>query len=102
MIRDKRAFIAVNVVGATCGAFMLGLQLMHPLQHSVFPRWLNLALPILMTAGFVYNIALRLRGPIQPSRWARGLSDPQLWLLKGVLAAGVALATVLVIFRVER
>ena len=101
MIRDKRAFIAVSLVGVASCVFALCLQLLFPYQHSVFPRWLNVALLIFITGGFLFNIVLRMHGPIQPVRWARGLSDPQLWLIKGVLAAGAVIASVLLIYRLS-
>ncbi len=101
MIRDKRAFIAVNLAGAACGLYLLIAQSLYPPTHPVYPHWFSIALAVTITAGFIYNVVLRMRGPIQPARWVRGMSDGQLWLIKGVLAVGVVIAATLLLLRLR-
>ena len=57
----------------------------------------------LVFGGFIYNIVRRLRGPIEPARWARGMTDRQLWITKGLLIVvvigGVFVVTILRVSR---
>jgi hypothetical protein len=85
MIRDKRTWIAVNAVGAAAALFMLITQSVFPSPHPFVPRWFLLANTVLLFGLFIYNIVRRLRGPIEPARWARNMSDGQLWIIKGIL-----------------
>lgn len=94
MIRDKRTWIAVNAVGAAAALFMLITQSVFPSPHPLVPHWFLLADAVLLFGLFIYNIVLRLRGPIEPARWAHNMSDRQLWIIKSILmlvVIGVAL-----------
>jgi hypothetical protein len=103
MIRDKRTWIAVNTVGAAAALFMLISWSAFPPAHPVFPRWFLLADAAVLFGLFIYNIVRRLRGPIQPARWARNMSDRQLWIIKGILLVVViGFALVVVALRFSR
>lgn len=94
MIRDKRTFIAVNAIGGLAALLTVVLQCLYPATQPLL-RWIMVGGGILLAAQFVSNIVLRMRGPIQPARWARNLTDGQLWIVKGIAmacAAGIAAA----------
>jgi|HubBroStandDraft_4_1064222.scaffolds.fasta_scaffold00006_148 hypothetical protein len=99
MIRDKRTFIVINAVGAACALFVLVSWTVSPPTHALFPPWFLMADGALLLGYFIYNIVRRLRGPIQPARWARNMTDRQLWTLKGlvmVILVGVAFAIIFI------
>lgn len=89
MIRDKRVWIAVNAVGAAAALYVLISWSLRPPTHELFPPWFWQADAAFVFGAFIYNIVRRLRGPIQPARWARSMTDRQLWIIKGVLIAAV-------------
>ena len=99
MIRDKRTWIAVNAVGAVATLFVLISWLFSPPTNLWLPAWFWQADMALVFGGFIYNIVRRLRGPIEPARWARGMTDRQLWITKGLLIVvvigGVFVVTIL-------
>ena len=104
MIRDKRTWIVVNAVGAAGVLLVLISSIVFPPTHdALFPPWFLRTLEAFVFAGFIYNIIRRLRGPIQPARWARGMTDKQLWTIKGVLTAAlIGGAFVVIALRVPR
>jgi len=89
MIRDKRTWIAVNAAGAAAALFVVISWLYSPPTHLWFPAWVWQADIALVFGGFIYNIVRRLRGPIEPARWARNITDRQMWIVKGVLTAAL-------------
>lgn len=93
MIRDKRTGIAVNAIGAAAALFLLISWSISRPTHALFPQWLLLTDAALLLAFFIYNIVRRLRGPIQPARWARNMSDRQLWIVKGIVIVVVISVT---------
>jgi hypothetical protein len=103
MIRDKRAFIAVNAIGAAATLFALILWTISPPTHAIFPPWFLWMLEAFVFASFMYNIVRRLRGPIEPARWARGMTDKQLWITKGLfIVALIGITYAIVIWGVPR
>lgn len=89
MIRDKRTWIAINAVGAAATLFVLISWLYRPPTQLWLPAWFWQAEIALVFGGFIYNIARRVRGPIEPTRWARGMTDRQLGIVKGTLTAAL-------------
>lgn len=52
----------------------------------------------LLFGSFVYNLIMQLSGRPRPiARWARGMTDRQLWLLKGILLAVLAVVAILIV-----
>ena len=103
MIRDKRTWIAVNAVGAAAALFVLVSWSLRPPTHGLFPPWFLFADAVFIFGVFIYNIIRRLRGPIEPARWARGMTDRQLWIAKGILVAvGISAVFVVTILRFTR
>ncbi len=99
MIKDKRTWIAVNSIGTAASLFVLISWFFRPPTHELFPPWFWQADAALVCGAFIYNIVRRLRGPIEPARWAHGMTDKQLWIAKGflivVLIGGVFFVTIL-------
>jgi|SRR5579863_1147811 len=94
MIRDKRTWLAVNAFGAMAALLVVILQCLYPATHPLL-RWLTIGNGAVLFVLFIYNIVLRMRGPIQPARWARNMTDAQLWIVKGIMmvcVAGIATA----------
>jgi len=103
MIRDKRTWIAVNAVGAVAALFVLISWSFRPPTHELFPPWFWQADAAFIFGAFIYNIVRRLRGPIEPAPWARGMTDRQLWIVKAVLTAAIIGGVFIVIaLRVSR
>jgi hypothetical protein len=98
MIRDKRTWIAVNAVGAVAGLFLLVSWAVSPPTNALFPPWFLRVDAAFIFGAFIYNIIRRLHGPIQPARWARNMSDNQLWITKGLLTVVLIGVTIVVIF----
>ena len=95
MIRGKRVFIGINAAGAIVTLFGIVLRALYPSTHSDAWSWIHVVVPPLLFVIFVYNIVARLRGKQPPDRAPFGLSDRQMWLVKGsligvVLVVGVA------------
>jgi hypothetical protein len=98
MIRDKRLFIAINAVGVAAALLLLVRWTAFPSPHSLFPQWFMVGDALLMFGYFIYNIVRRMRGPIEPSGWARNLTDKQIWTVKGVVMSALAVAVFVIIF----
>ena len=92
MIRNPRALTAVNTVGALAALFLLISWSLRPSTSALFPQWFLVALALVLLGSFVYQIVMTLTGrPVPVMRWARGLSDRQLWTIKGVVMAVLVL-----------
>jgi hypothetical protein len=103
MIRDKRTFIAVNAVGAAATLLVLISWSLRPPSSLLFPPWFWRADAAFVFGVFIYNIARRMRGPIEPARWARGMTDRQLCIAKGLLiAVGMGAVFVVTVLRFTR
>jgi hypothetical protein len=87
VIRDKRTWILVNAVGAALALYLLISSWAFPPQHPLPAHWLVPAGAALLLGLFIYSVVLRMRGPIRPAPWASKMSDRQLWIVKGALAA---------------
>ncbi|HEX3672269.1 MAG TPA: hypothetical protein VHT92_11255 [Candidatus Cybelea sp.] len=98
MIRDKRLYIAVNAVGAASAAFALVIWTAFPSRHSLFPQWFLVGDALLLLGFFIYNVVRRMRGPIEPTGWARNLTDKQIWTVKGVVMSVLAVVALCIIF----
>jgi len=103
MIRDKRTWIVVNAVGLAASLFVLISWSLRPPTLWLFPPWFWQADAAFVCGGFIYNIVRRLRGLIEPARWACGMTDRQLWITKGLLIVvvigGVFVVTILRVSR---
>lgn len=96
MIRDTRAYVALNVVGALLALFLLANWAINPPSHPVFPAWLLIGLCALLFAGFVYQIIMRLTGRSVPSA-PRNVTDRQLWIMKTILIAALVVIAFVVV-----
>lgn len=98
MIRDTRAFVAVNAIGALSALYLLVYWAVHRPAQSLFPWWILAGSAAVMLGAFLYNMIMKLSGrPLPIAPWARGKSDRQLWLIKGiVLVVGVAIALAII------
>jgi Ca2+/Na+ antiporter len=97
MIRHKATYIAINAVGAAATASSAILIYLNPSPHPTAWYWVSVALSAIVFAAFLYNIARRMKGPIEPSGFMRHLSDRQLWLVKGTLLLVVAVIAIVII-----
>ena len=103
MIRAKRTFIAVNAVGAAATLLVLISWSLRPPSSVLFPPWFWRADAAFVFGWFIYNIVRRMRGPIEPARWARGMTDRQLWIAKGlIIAVGIGAVFVVTVLRLTR
>lgn len=104
MIRDTRAFVAVQMIGALASLYLLINWSVNPQLHTLFPAWFLIGLAAFMFASFVYQIVMRLTGrqvPLAP--WARNMSDRQLWIMKAILLiAAVVIAVVFIFVPIHR
>lgn len=98
MIRDKRLFIVVNGVGAASAVLMLVTWTASRSPHSLFPQWFMVGDALFLLGYFIYNIIRRMRGPIEPTGWARNLSDKQIWTVKGVVMSVLTVMVFVIIF----
>ena len=101
VIRDTRTYVVVNVVGALISLFLVALWAISPPRHELFPTWLLIGLAAFSFGGFVYQIIMRLTGrPVPLAWWARGKTDRQIWTVKYVVLACLAvIVIVLVLYR---
>lgn len=99
MIRDTRAFVAINAVGALSSLLLVVLWITAPSPHSLFSTWLPMGTALVSFGCFVYMTCLKLSGrPIPTARWARGKSDRQLWTIKGVIIGALLVVSLVIIF----
>lgn len=98
MIRDKRAYIVVNAIGAASAVFLIVMWTAFPSPHSFLPQWFLVVDGLFLLGAFIYNIIRRMRGPIEPTGWARNLSDRQIWTVKGVVMSVLLVAVFVIIF----
>lgn len=99
MIRNTRALVAVNAIGALAALFLLVLWALSPPEHSALPKPLLIGIEAFLFGYFVYNIVMRLSGrPVPGGRWTLGMSDRRLWLVKGILLAVLAIVAIAIIF----
>lgn len=100
MIRDTRTYVVVNAVGALTSLLLVALWAISPPRDSLFPTWLLIGLAAFSFGTFVYQIIMRLTGrPVPLAWWARGKTDRQIWTVKCVVLACLAVVIVLVFYR---
>lgn len=85
MIRNRRTWITVNVVGTVAALFVLISWLVRPPNPGLLPPWFWQADAAFIFVVFLYNIVRGLRGPIEPAPWTRRMTDRQWWIVKGLL-----------------
>jgi hypothetical protein len=99
MIRDTRAFVAVNAIGALSALYLLVLWIVRWPARSLFPAWFLAGCAALMFGSFLYNVIMKLRGgPVPVASWARGMTNRQLWLVKGTVLIVIAVVALAIIF----
>ncbi len=99
MIRDTGTYIATQTVGVLASLMLLFIWSISPPTHPLFPVWFLIGIAVFMLGSFSYNIYMRLTGrPIPRASWARHLTDGQLWTIKAVLMAALAVIALVIIF----
>jgi hypothetical protein len=98
MIRDTRLYLAMNAIGALAALLVVASSLAISRTHPSLSLWLSVGVSLTLLCYFLYKTFLALRGrPIEITPGARGMTERQLWLVKGALAA-VAAAALLLLF----
>ena len=99
MIRSTPLFVTINLVGAICALVGLTISIVSPSTGALFPNWITGALCLLIFASCAYQIFMRLSGREIPlAWWARGKTDRQIWIVKGVVLTVLAIVALAIIF----
>lgn len=83
MIRDARAFVAINTVGALIALYLVVFWGAWRPVRSIFLVRLYVVLAAVMFAGFIYQIVKRSSGrAMHFAPWTHNMTDRRLWTIK--------------------